>query len=141
MLCARCDRDNPADGRFCVFCGAELTSLLRLPVRVDVAYPGRLSRRLLLVKWLLAIPLLIVWVFYSIAAYLLTFVSFWVILFTGRYPEGMFRFAKGYQSFQFKVLAPTSLTSCQTHGSPTKRTRWSTGLTIRTTCPDSFLYS
>ena len=105
MLCDQCDRDNPADGRFCASCGAELGAHLRVPVRLGVEYPESLSRLLLPVKWLFAIPLFVIWVFYSVAAYVVTFISFWAILFTGRYPAGMFEFAKGYQSFQFKVLA------------------------------------
>ncbi|HXF51728.1 MAG TPA: DUF4389 domain-containing protein [Dehalococcoidia bacterium] len=62
------------------------------PLTYDVAYPERLSRWLIFVKWLLAIPHLVVLYVLQIVAQLLTFLSFFAILFTGRFPRGMFDF-------------------------------------------------
>ncbi|HXF51426.1 MAG TPA: DUF4389 domain-containing protein [Dehalococcoidia bacterium] len=62
------------------------------PLTYDVAYPERLSRWLIFVKWLLAIPHLVILYVLQIVAQLLTFLSFFAILFTGRFPRGLFDF-------------------------------------------------
>jgi hypothetical protein len=65
------------------------------PVTFDIEYPERLSRLLIFVKWLLIIPHLIV-VLFLVIVYGITLVIAWfAILFTGRYPKGMFDFAVG----------------------------------------------
>ena len=76
-----------------------------LPVRLDVAYPERLSRLLLFVKWLLVIPLYVALVFYGIATAVVGFIAFWAIVFTGRFPKGMFDFVEGYLAFAFKTTS------------------------------------
>ena len=76
-----------------------------VPVRLDAEYPERLSRLLLFVKWLLVIPLYVALVFYGIAAGLVTFFAFWAILLTGRFPEGMFDFVRGFLTFTYKTMA------------------------------------
>lgn len=65
------------------------------PVRFDVEYPERLSRLLIFVKWLLAIPHFIVLYALGIVVGVLSFIAWFVILFTGRYPRGMFDFVVG----------------------------------------------
>jgi hypothetical protein len=65
------------------------------PVKFDARYPAQLSRWLIFVKWLLVIPHFIVLWFLHIAAFLVTVVAWFVILFTGRYPRGMFEFVAG----------------------------------------------
>jgi hypothetical protein len=59
----------------------------------DVAYPDRLSRLLIFVKWLLLIPHFIILYFLQIIAGIVTFIAWFAILFTGRYPRGMWDFA------------------------------------------------
>ena len=57
------------------------------PVTLTVEYPERLSRLTTFFRIILLIPQVIVFAFVSIAAYVIMFLSWWAILFTGRYPE------------------------------------------------------
>jgi hypothetical protein len=57
--------------------------------------PNDLNRWLPLVKWLLAIPHYIVLLLLGVAALVSVLVAWFAILFTGRYPEGMFKFVVG----------------------------------------------
>ncbi len=77
-------------------------------VHVDVAYPDvekDLNRWLPLVKWLLAIPHIIILVFLGIAAVVVTIVAWFAILFTGRHPQGMFNFVTGVMRWATRVEA------------------------------------
>src|SRR2546429_5169709 len=65
------------------------------PVRVDGALDRHLSRWLPLVKWFLAIPHYIVLVFLWIALIVVAIIAWFAILFTGRYPRGLFDFVQG----------------------------------------------
>ena len=62
------------------------------PLRYDVEYPEELSRWLIFVKWLLAIPHFIILYALSVAAGVVGFIAFFAILFTRRYPRGLFDF-------------------------------------------------
>jgi hypothetical protein len=75
------------------------------PVRLDVDYDEDLSRLLIFVKWLLALPHLIILAFLEIAAYIVVFIAFFAILFTGRYPRGMFDFVTGVLRWHVRVYA------------------------------------
>jgi hypothetical protein len=44
------------------------------------------------VKWLLAIPHYIVLLFLAFAALIVIIIAWFAILFTGRYPDGLFKF-------------------------------------------------
>ena len=76
-------------------------------VHLDFATPNgeELSRGLPLVKWFLAIPHYFVLVFLHIAAFLVTIVAWFAILFTGRYPEGIFGFVEGVFRWTNRVTA------------------------------------
>ncbi len=65
------------------------------PVTLEVDYDENLSRWQIFVKWLLAIPHYIVLVFLFVAVNVTVFIAFFAILFTGRYPRGLFDFAVG----------------------------------------------
>jgi len=67
-------------------------------VALDFAYPDAredLNRWLPLVKWFLAIPHFIVLAFLWLAAILCVIFAWFAILFTGRYPRGLFDFVLG----------------------------------------------
>ena len=78
----------------------------RQALNLRVPYPDaqtQLSRWLPLVKWLLAIPHYIVLFFLSIALLVTTIVAWFAILFTGRYPQGLFEFAVGVLRWSTRV--------------------------------------
>jgi hypothetical protein len=74
------------------------------PVRVEASIDSPLSQWLWLVKWFLAIPHFILLFFLWIAFVLLTVISGVVILFTGRYPKGIFNFNVGVLRWTWRVL-------------------------------------
>jgi len=77
-------------------------------VHLDYVYPDAardLNRWLPLVKWLLAIPHYIVLFFLFIAAIVVVIVAWFTILFTGRYPRGMFDFVEGVIRWENRVVA------------------------------------
>jgi len=80
----------------------------RQAVTLDFPYPDAkqgLNRWLPLVKWLLAIPHYIVLIFLTIAAILCVIGAWFAILFTGRYPRGLFEFVLGVGRWANRVTA------------------------------------
>jgi hypothetical protein len=77
-------------------------------VTLEIPYPDaarELNRWLPLVKWLLAIPHYVVLVFLWLAALVVAVVVWFAILFTGRYPRGMFDFIEGVLRWTNRVEA------------------------------------
>ena len=75
------------------------------PVLLEVEYDENLSRWLIFVKWLLAIPHYFVLAFLLVAAYVAVFIAFFAILFTGRYPRSLFDFVVGTARWTTRVQA------------------------------------
>jgi hypothetical protein len=95
------------------------------PATLEIAYPERLSRGLVLVKWwLLAIPqylvVAVIWggawaasestggAFPGLVGLLVLFVAI-ALLFTGRYPGGLFDFVMGLNRWGYRVVAYATL--------------------------------
>jgi hypothetical protein len=77
-------------------------------VHLEIDYPNveqDLSRWLPLVKWLLAIPHYIVLAVLAIAAVFAVVIAWFAILFTGRYPRGLFEFVVGVGRWALRVQA------------------------------------
>jgi hypothetical protein len=80
------------------------------PVTYNVEYPEQLSRGMLILKvlfgWLyVGIPHGIILYFYGIAVFVALFISFFAILFTGKFPQSFFDFVVGYQRWTSNVTA------------------------------------
>jgi hypothetical protein len=75
----------------------------RYPLRLEAELDPHLSRWLWLVKWALTIPHYIVLFFLWIAFVLVSVVAFFAILFTGRYPRGLFEFNAGVLRWTWRV--------------------------------------
>ena len=73
------------------------------PVVLEADLDPDLSRWKWLVKWFLAIPHVIVLVFLWIGFGVLTIVAWFAILFTGRYPRGIFDFNVGVMRWSWRV--------------------------------------
>jgi hypothetical protein len=76
-------------------------------VHLDYDYPDvarDLNRWLPLVKWFLAIPHYVALVFLNLAGVVAVVVAWFAILFTGRYPKGIFRFVEGVIRWDNRVV-------------------------------------
>ena len=73
------------------------------PVRLEGDPTEPLSRWLWLVKWLLLIPHFICLIFLWITLVLATIAAFFVLLFTGRYPRGLFDWNVGVLRWTWRV--------------------------------------
>jgi hypothetical protein len=88
------------------------------PARLEVEYPESLSRGLVLVKWwLLALPQFLVVAFFAGSSgglvFLLVLIAGVALLFTGRYPRGIFDFVLGMNRWCLRVVAYAGLMTDQ----------------------------
>ncbi len=77
-------------------------------IQVDIPYPDvkkDLNRWMPLVKWILVIPHIIVLLFIFIAVVICSAFAWFAILFTGRYPKGIFDFVEGFLRWLLRVNA------------------------------------
>jgi hypothetical protein len=82
------------------------------PVRVEIDYPAHSSRLLALATLLLLIPKVLIVIPHFVVLYVLNIAAFAAfiiaqiaVLFTGRYPKGMFDFVTGTMRWQTRVSA------------------------------------
>jgi hypothetical protein len=101
MRCPNCGNAVEPGTRYCGVCGATLpgssgaggaTVSGGAPVRFDVQYPEQLSRWLIFVKWLLAIPHFLILYALGTVAGIAVLIGFFAILFTKKFPRGLFDF-------------------------------------------------
>lgn len=86
------------------------TSAIDDKIIVDIAYPEKLSRGLLIIRLLFAgiyvgIPHFFCLFFRLIACYFLIFIAWWAVLITGKYPAGMHNFVVGTLRWAMRVTA------------------------------------
>jgi hypothetical protein len=77
-------------------------------VHIEIPYPDvpkDLNRGLPLVKWFLAIPHYIVLACLVVAAIVCVVIAWFAILFTSRYPKGLFDFVVGVSRWALRVVA------------------------------------
>ena len=80
------------------------------PATLNCEYQGEWSRGVLLLRAFFGfiyvlIPHMFCLMFYGIAASFINFIAFWIILFTGKYPENMFKCVVGMYRWQWRVNA------------------------------------
>jgi len=81
-------------------------------VHLDLDYPDvprDLNRWMPLVKWLLVLPHVIVLAFLIIGAFIAVVLAWFAILFTGRYPRGLFDYVVGVGRWALRVTAYATL--------------------------------
>ncbi len=79
-------------------------------VSLEYPYPdveADLGRGMPLVKWFLAIPHYIVLFFLGIGAFFAVVIAWFAILFTGRYPRGLFDYVEGVLRWHNRVIGYT----------------------------------
>lgn len=80
-------------------------------MQLTIPYPQQSSRGfaalgiIYFLKFIALLPSLICLYAIGIAAFIVWWIAEWVILFTGRYPEGMHRFVTGYLRWASRSLA------------------------------------
>ncbi len=74
-------------------------------VRLDLEAPNKIARWRPFVHWLLAIPHFIISYALSVLTFAITVVAFFAILFTKRYPEGLFKFAVMSARYNYRVMS------------------------------------
>src|SRR4029078_5428112 len=77
-------------------------------VHLEIDYPDAerdLNRWLPVVKWFLAIPHYFVLLFLSVGAFFAVVIAWFAILFTGRYPRGLFDYVVGVGRWWLRVRA------------------------------------
>jgi hypothetical protein len=77
-------------------------------IHLDLDYPNAqtdLKRGMPLVKWFLAIPHYVILFFLWIAVLFVVVISWFAIIFTGRYPRGLFDFVVGVMRWTWRVQA------------------------------------
>jgi hypothetical protein len=85
--------------------------LVSYPVTFEADYVESRNRLTTFFRLILAIPLMIWLVLYGIVAELAIVVAWFAIVFTGRYPAGIYNFVADFTRFETRVLAYTYLLS------------------------------
>jgi hypothetical protein len=73
------------------------------PVTFEVDYPAELARFAPLYKWILAIPHFIIVAVLGFVSFFVVIIAGFAVLFTGTYPEGMYKFNVGVQRWTMRA--------------------------------------
>lgn len=73
------------------------------PIEVNVAYPERQSRLVMLFRALLVIPAVFVLYFIEIVAMIVMVIGWFAVVIMGRYPRGLHGFLAGYLRWSSRV--------------------------------------
>ncbi|WP_370086287.1 DUF4389 domain-containing protein [Ekhidna sp.] len=79
-------------------------------MKLDIKYQERYSRGELLLRSIfgaiyIALPHIFLLIFVSLWGSVLSFISFWIVLFTGKYPQSFFEFQEGLYRWNLRVNA------------------------------------
>ena len=120
----------------------------------DVEYPEQLSRGLIFVKWLLALPHYIILSFFGMLVSLIVWIAWFAILFTKRYPESLFALVLTYMRWTANVNAYVMLQRDEYPpfgegpypvrlelGCPTELSRWLIFVKWLLVIPNLFVYA
>jgi hypothetical protein len=75
------------------------------PARLDIDYPDHLSRLMIFVKGVAVLPHYIALMLLGIGAFVVLVLSWFAVLFTGRYPRGLFNYMVGVLRWGARVSA------------------------------------
>jgi RNA polymerase subunit RPABC4/transcription elongation factor Spt4 len=101
-FCSNCGAPITPLTEICMKCGARV-AITRYPIGIEIEHPEKLSRLTTFFRFFMAIPHYFVLYFIGIAAGVVVFISWWAILFTGRYPRWAFDFVSGYFRWNTRV--------------------------------------
>jgi ABC-type multidrug transport system permease subunit len=73
------------------------------PVSFNAVYTEKMSRLTTFFRPIMLIPQIIVLGIVGIAASVVLFIAWWAILFTGKFPKGMWDFMAGYSRWSTRV--------------------------------------
>lgn len=119
-FCHNCGAPNPTDFNFCLRCGARINFLRPLPptarrlpgaypVTFDVEYPEKFSRLSTLARLILAIPQLLIIYALGTVVGIITLIAWFAILFTRRYPKGLFELVVSFNRWIANVYVYIAL--------------------------------
>jgi hypothetical protein len=75
------------------------------PVRYEADFVEQQNRAKAFFRWVLVIPWLIVGSIYGLVAQLVAILAWFALLFTGRYPQGLYNFQAGFLRFSGRLNA------------------------------------
>ena len=73
------------------------------PITFGAVYPEKMSRLTTFFRLIMVIPQVVVLYFLQIAAGVIAVIAWFAILFTGKYPKGMYDFFVGYMRWSTRV--------------------------------------
>jgi hypothetical protein len=82
---------------------APVTPAMGYPITVEFVYPEKLSRLSTFFRIILAIPQFIAIYFVELVAGICVFLAWFAILFTGKYPKGLYDFVAGALRWSTRV--------------------------------------